>query len=362
MSENSQPKVSVLIPIYNVQEFLKECLDSLCAQTFGDFEAICINDGSTDGSRDIIMGYVEADPRFKLVDKANSGYGASMNRGLDEATGTYIAILESDDFYAPKTLDRLVGVIEEFEAQVVKANCYFYWAGPPTSNAFHELVLRSQIGRVVNPQVEREIFYETPAIWAALYRRDFLVDNNIRFNETPGASYQDTSFNFKVWANATRAVFVKEGFVHYRQDNQASSVNSPGKVYCVCDEYAEMDRYLSTRPDLVTDWLLALKAKMKFNTYMWNYERLVDELQLEFLQRMAQEMAAELEAGHVDWQLFEEWNQHELKSILQSPEAYHQRRLSSGANSKFGKALHFLRVGGVRLLAKVVINKFFHRP
>jgi len=360
MSGNSQPKVSVLIPIYNVQAYLKECLDSLCAQTFDDFEALCINDGSTDDSRKIILGYVERDPRFRLIDKQNSGYGASMNRGMDEATGTYLAILESDDYCIPETLTRLVETIQHYDAQVVKANCYYYWAGPPKKDVFYELVPRAQTNRVVNPQLEREIFYRTPAIWSALYRRDFLVDHNIRFNETPGASYQDTSFNFKVWANTTRAVFLPDAFVHYRQDNHNSSVNSPGKVYCVCDEYAEMDRYLDDHPQLVTDWLLALKAKLKFDTYMWNYERLSVELQPEFMRRMSEEMAAELEAGHVDWGLFEEWNQHELESILQSPDIYHQRRLVAGDHSKVGKAIHFMRTGGIPLLAKVLANRFLN--
>lgn len=360
MSDTNPPLISVLIPVYNVQAYLAECLDSLCAQTFGDFETICINDGSTDGSRDLIVSYVEKDSRFRLIDKQNSGYGASMNRGLDAATGKYIAILESDDYYVPETLRALLDAAESFDAQVVKANCYFYWSGPPAKNVLKDLVPHTQIGRLVNPQVEREIFSLTPAVWAALYRRDFLVDNDIRFNETPGASYQDASFNFKVWVSATRAVFLKEGYVHYRQDNQSSSVKAPGKMYCVCDEYAEMDRYLRARGD-VPDWLWALKAKMKYDTYMWNYERLVDELKLEFLLRMSEELAAEQTLGRLDWQLFEEWSRRELEIILRSPEDYHQQRLAAGNHTKSGKARYYLRTGGIPLLAKVIRSKLFHR-
>ena len=360
MPTEKSPLISILIPIYNVQAFLGECLDSVCAQTFGDFEALCINDGSTDGSRDIIAAYVEKDPRFKLIDKANSGYGATMNRGLDEAAGLYVAILESDDFYAPETLERLVEPMEGFDAQVVKANCYFYWSGPPKKNVLYDLVPHTQIGRLVNPQVERDIFYLKPAVWAALYRRDFLTDNNIRFNETLGASYQDTSFNFKVWACATRAVFLKEGFVHYRQDNQSSSVNARGKVYCVCDEFAEMDRFLGERPEH-PDWLQALKTKLRYDTYMWNYERLADEFQLEFLERMSTELAEEQALGRIDWRLFEEWNRLEVESILRSPEDYHRQRLSTKSRTRLGKALHYLHVGGPLLLFKVIRSKLFHR-
>lgn len=96
------------VPICNVERYLEECLDSLAAQSFTDFEVLCINDGSTDGSRAIIQSYMDADERFRVIDKPNSGYGASMNMGLANAIGEYIAILESDDFFEPNALELLV--------------------------------------------------------------------------------------------------------------------------------------------------------------------------------------------------------------------------------------------------------------
>ena len=85
--EGSAPAISVLVPICNSEQYLEQALDSLIAQTFTDFEALCINDGSTDGSLDIIKRYMEKDQRFRLIDKDNSGYGASMNLGIDTARG-----------------------------------------------------------------------------------------------------------------------------------------------------------------------------------------------------------------------------------------------------------------------------------
>lgn len=105
MSPTQTPQITVLVPVYNVERYLRECLDSIRAQTFVDFEAICINDGSTDASRDIIQEYLDTDARFRVIDKPNSGYGASMNMGLDAARGSYIAILESDDLYMPTALE-----------------------------------------------------------------------------------------------------------------------------------------------------------------------------------------------------------------------------------------------------------------
>ena len=93
----SEPVVSLLVPIYNVERYLRECLDSACSQTLEDIEIICLNDGSTDSSPDIIREYMARDSRVRMVDKPNSGYGASMNRGLAEARGRYIGIWNSDD-------------------------------------------------------------------------------------------------------------------------------------------------------------------------------------------------------------------------------------------------------------------------
>ena len=107
VSQN-QPLVSVLVPICNVEKYLDECLSSLQNQTLKDIEIICINDGSTDSSLDIINEFASEDPRFVVIDKSNSGYGDSMNRGLESARGKYISILESDDFLDADALEFMV--------------------------------------------------------------------------------------------------------------------------------------------------------------------------------------------------------------------------------------------------------------
>ena len=261
------PEISVLVPIYNVERYLAEWLDSLVAQTFTDFEVILINDGSTDGSRDIISRYLVADQRFRVIDKPISGYGASMNRGLDESLGTYVAILESDDFFVPDALKLLHDVAVREDSDVVKANFWLYWSVPEERREEFVIVTPEMAGRTMRPSSDEDktIFYQKPSIWSALYRREFLTENAIRFLETPGASYQDASFNFKVWALAERASFIDDFILNYRQDNEASSVNSPGKVYCVCDEYAEMERFLEVRPAL-SERLRGVLTRMKFDS------------------------------------------------------------------------------------------------
>ena len=181
------PAISLLIPIYNVEKYLRECLDSVLAQSFTDFEAICINDGSTDSSRAIVQEYLDADGRFRVIDKANSGYGASMNQGLDAAQGEYVTILESDDAFTPDALEVLYNLTTTHNAQAVKADFWFYWSQNEKLEPCH-VISEGLCGKLVNPQEAFEPFYAKPSIWSGMYNRTFLQENDIRFLETPGAS------------------------------------------------------------------------------------------------------------------------------------------------------------------------------
>jgi hypothetical protein len=349
------PAISLLIPIYNVEKYLRECLDSVLAQSFTDFEAICINDGSTDSSRAIVQEYLDADGRFRVIDKANSGYGASMNQGLDAATGKYVAILESDDAFTPDALEVLYNLATTHNAQAVKADFWFYWSQNEKLEPCH-VISEGLCGKLVNPQEVFEPFYAKPSIWSGIYNRTFLQENDIRFLETPGASYQDAGFAFKVWAAAERAAFSSTQILKYRQDNEASSVNSPGKVYCVCDEYAEMQRWLDARP-AKKQHLQGVLERMKFNSYLWNYDRLSAELRAEFLKHAAQELKTDLDAGRVDLALFEPWAEADLRALIKKPETFAKCRTEYAAPGKLNTFKHYYRIGSMPLIAKLLKNK-----
>ena len=171
MQNSDTPKVSLLVPICNVERYLRECLDSAVAQTLEDIEIICINDGSTDSSPDIIREYMERDPRVKMIDKINSGYGDSMNRGLEMARGKYVGILESDDFMAPDALEKLVGAVERYDADFAKANFDLYWSNPEERRELMELFKVKECNKPVHPSDTVNAFSLKPSIWSAVYRR-----------------------------------------------------------------------------------------------------------------------------------------------------------------------------------------------
>ena len=354
------PKVSVLVPICNVERYLEECLDSLVAQSFTDFEVLCINDGSTDGSLAIIHRYMEADARFRVIDKPNSGYGASMNMGLANAIGEYIAILESDDFFEPNALELLVDAAERNQSDVVKADFYLYWSTPQERDELFRIVDEQEVGRTVRPIDDLAIFFRKPSIWSALYRTNFLKDNGIDFLETPGASYQDAGFNFKVWASAARATFIADPILHYRQDNEKSSVNSSAKVYCVCDEYASMASFVNDRLE-GDPRLMGILECMKFDSYMWNYDRLSGDLRGDFIVRASSEFADDLDKGLVDFRLFDPWTAADLRLLASDPERFcglHERAAGGGALSTVRR---LLALGGPALVLKTVAHKLGHK-
>ncbi|MFR2030199.1 MAG: glycosyltransferase family 2 protein [Collinsella sp.] len=118
------PKVSILVPICNVERYLRECLNSLVNQTLREIEIICINDGSTDSSLSIIREYERRDTRIVVIDKPNSGYGDSMNKGIELARGEYIGIVESDDFASLNMFETLYKEAVKNDLDVVRSNYY----------------------------------------------------------------------------------------------------------------------------------------------------------------------------------------------------------------------------------------------
>lgn len=327
-------KVSIVVPIYNVEQYLAQCLDSLINQTLQEIEIICVNDGSTDNSAKIISDYANRDSRIRVITKKNTGYGNSMNIGFDAACGEYIGIVESDDYADQDMFEVLYRTAKENNLDVVKSSYYFYYSQPVEKNDKQEIVSSVLSNKTFCPttyfsaKMEMvEFFNIKPTIWSAIYRKQFLLDNDIRFNETPGASFQDASFNFKVWTCANRVQMLQEAFLHYRQDNENSSVNSKGKVFCICDEYEEMERFLKKHPEKYAT-LECIKNRIKYDSYMWNYERLAPKYKYIFIERAAEEFREDMKNGTLQKEYFEWYKWKRLFEIIEDPIAFHTKNMT----------------------------------
>lgn len=263
-------KVSILVPICNVEKYLDKCLHSIIDQKLEDIEIICINDGSKDKSLEIIKKFAKGDKRIVIIDKVNTGYGDSMNCGLNIARGKYIGIVESDDFVAKDMFFDLYQVASDNDADLVKSNYYLYWDNPKKTLYCNNLCVKTKI---TGEHARERIFWGSSAIWSAIYKREWLHDNNIKFLTTPGASYQDTSFNFKVASLAKNIVITPKAYLRYRQDNANSSVKNASmeKVYLLHKEWEEVKTFIKDNNLSVFD---RFYETLKFDGYMWNYSRI----------------------------------------------------------------------------------------
>ena len=133
-------KVSIIVPVYNVEKYLRQCMDSIIVQTLKDIEIICIDDGSTDSSGGILDDYASKDDRIRVIHKENSGYGNSMNIGLDAATGEYVGIVESDDYADENMFQTLYRIADENKLDVVKSSFFYYYTEPIEKNEKCEIV------------------------------------------------------------------------------------------------------------------------------------------------------------------------------------------------------------------------------
>jgi len=319
------PKVSVVVPVYNVEKYLRECLDSIVSQTLKDIEIICVNDGSTDNSPAILEEYANKDNRIKIISKSNSGYGHTMNVGIDAATGEYIGIVETDDYIKQDMYEKLYNIAIKYDLDFIKADFYrFSYEGEKQKLQYNHIagLYPELYNRVIRPYDNLKVFRFIMNTWSGIYKREFLVKHNIRHNETPGASYQDNGFFFQTFCLADRAYFYDEPFYMNRRDNPDSSVKNKEKVFCICDEYKFIREFLE-RNGLLSHFMPVYQLK-KYHNYMFTVDRVADEYKLMFLQHFSEEFRKSAEVGELDKDIFTEKEWTVLSSIIKNPDKYYR--------------------------------------
>ena len=313
-------KVSVVVPVYNVEQYLEECLNSIVNQTLRDIEIICVNDGSTDSSYDILKRYEKMDARIKVISKENSGYGHTINRGVEAASGKYITIIESDDFAEKNMLEKMYNAAELNQVDAVKCNYYNYKGGKDT---YVENLEGLPYNTVIEPMQHPKIFL-VDASTHFMWKRTLFTEDKLRLNETEGASFQDISFQFQIWFYSKTVVLLKEALLHYRIDNESSSVNNPRKVFCVCEEFqyiAEIIKKSGRNMEKIWPYII----KNKFRTYQWNYSRISDEYQYAFLKQWSEELLNDYKNGIVDVNRYSEKEWREIQEIIKNRDTFFEK-------------------------------------
>lgn len=246
------PKISIIIPVYKVEKYLRRCLDSLVAQTFTDWECILVDDGSPDNSGAICDEYAEKDGRFRVFHQENAGVSAARNKALDEAKGEWIGFVDSDDWIDAETYEVAYNRAVKEGADLIQ------WG------YVHELSSKS----LYRPSQEKIFTYEDsniywePSMWNKLISAKLILDNNIIFPEGTKLS-EDRLFAFKCYIKAKKCVAIENCFYHYRS-NETSASHSITKdmIMQEIEVVKEMERLAAGKMD---DYLLTQKKECKIH-------------------------------------------------------------------------------------------------
>lgn len=315
------PLISVVIPTFNASKFLREALNSLVAQTFTDWEALCVNDGSTDDSLAIMQEYAAKDSRFRILDGPNGGYGKAMNRGMDAAKGKYMAIFEPDDYLPANAYKALFTLAEENQLDIAKGNFANFWGdGAERKFQTNNNIVEKQL---ICPRRELLAFCFSSFTWTCLYRMDFLRQHGIRHHETPGASFQDNGWFILTFSYADRLMCTRELVYYYRTDNPASSVRNfkdDSKMHAMRNEYAFSRRHLEQNPQI---WQQVQPAWVWRRVIMHEFtmERLLPEHRLIYLKDFSREIQA---MEGMDFSMLGKYHIKMLQMIAHSPELFLQ--------------------------------------
>jgi len=313
-------KVSVVVPIYNVENYLRECLDSLIHQTLKDIEIICVNDGSTDSSLEIIEEYAKRDNRIKVINKLNTGLGATMNIGINAATSEYIGILESDDFTDIKMFEDLYFVAKQHDADIVISDFYSYWSNPIKLKKANR-TSKYKLNKVINIKTLPSMLRNRTTVWSCIYKKELLDKYNIRYLETSGASYQDTGFRIKTLSMAKKVVAVKNAYVRYRQDNLNSSVKQRDKVFYIKGEYDSILEFIEAHPEVKKNAIDEILIN-KWSGYIWNLGRINEEFVDDFLTLFQNEFKNHYEKAELSAYFYRVIPRFKLLMLLRNKELF----------------------------------------
>lgn len=205
--------ISIIVPVYNIEKYLPRCIESILDQTYKNWEAIFINDGSTDNSLKILEEYKKRDERIKIIDKKNAGSGAARNTGIEHSGGGYLAFLDSDDWYEKNFLEKLYNNLIENNSDVAMCNPKMTYDDMSKNKKintyfFNEIELNKTPEKILR-------ILAMPVVWNKLYKKEIIVKNGIKF---PNCSFcEDVEFLYKTFLYVNKVSKIEDTLYNYYQ-------------------------------------------------------------------------------------------------------------------------------------------------
>ncbi|TLS35784.1 glycosyltransferase [Pseudalkalibacillus caeni] len=276
-----KPIVSIIVPIYNAEDYLERCLDSLLAQTLKEIEIITINDGSTDSSSNILKRYSSEDSRIKVIEKDNGGVSSARNEGILSASGNYIGFVDPDDWVEFEMYEKMQQIAVNEKADIVMCSYIREFKNYSKEKNFNlpqkvkyereevkNFVLRRLIGPLDTEVANPDLLDSWGTVWSKLYKADLIKENNIRFEDLSNiGTNEDSLFNIVATSYASSFVFINSPFYHYWREN-IESITSRYKPNLLNQWFLLYDTIeeLIEKNQMDNDYYLALNNRICLNT------------------------------------------------------------------------------------------------
>lgn len=286
------PKLSIIIPVYNVEKYLPKCLESILNQDFKDLEVICVNDGSTDNSLEVLQEIKKNDDRVVIIDKKNEGSGIARNLGLSASQGEYIYFIDSDDWLEDDVLGKIISKADELKTDILIFGGLSYYNGKGQNGAYSKNKLpKKYLNRVFSAKdVKKDIFKFPSTAWTKLYRRDFLIKNDIKFQNIRAGQDQLPFFHSMIVAE--KIAILPENVYCYQKNREGSVTSvkkkksfSPIYVFYGIEEMLENTGMMGEYKEIfvnkyfskATSWLGKFEEDKK-SDYFSEYSKLLEHI------------------------------------------------------------------------------------
>lgn len=245
----NNPKLTIIVPVYNVERYLFQCIESIRAQTFTDFEVLCINDGSPDRSGEILDLYSRVDSRIKVIELANQGVSHARNVGIEAAKGKYLCFVDSDDLLMPEMCDICVSAFEKEGLDIIKFSAEAF--PKELSNSWIDSTI--SVGDCAYSGFSNRLIFDEhsrPYPWNGAYRTSFIKDKGIRFPEDLTLG-EDQVFSFATLSRSRKTKLISAKLYRYRLSRK-DSLTSLASV----DDYSRLLEHQRVVERIVEDWRL----------------------------------------------------------------------------------------------------------
>lgn len=286
-------KLSIVIPVYNLAQYIEKCLNSIINQPFKDYEIICVNDGSTDNSLEVLNRYKD---KIIIIDKENEGSGIARNTGIDRAQGEYIFFIDGDDWIEDNVLEKIVNKADELNTDILIFGGLSYYGAKGQNGGYSKNKLpKKYFNRVFSSKdIKKDVFKFPSTPWSKLYRREFLLKNNIRFQNIKVGQDQLPFFHSMI--TAERIAILPENIYCYRKNRQGSAMTvkkkknfSPIYVFYGVEELLKsLDKLDDYTPAFInryfskaTSWLGKFQDDLK-GEYFEEYSKLLEHTKADY--------------------------------------------------------------------------------